>query len=211
MTRQLFPLWILAAGEGSRVGQSKGLKHIEQKAWLLYILERYAELGGQSVWIVLGAGAEQYFKEIDWLPQPQHIATFNDMSIHVVINPNWKAGQFSSIQLLSQECVDEGPVWIFPVDGLLPTGPTLEELQKYHQTHSVVIPTCKGKGGHPVLVSHQFWKHFIQVDPQADNARLDRQIQELSPEDVKFQAVEDRRVLVNLNKEEDWNNIDTLL
>jgi molybdenum cofactor cytidylyltransferase len=78
---------ILAAGNSSRLGQSKQLVPIQGEPLLLKSVREAMGAQAESIVVVLGAQAEVHKKIIDTLP------------VEIVINTNWERGMGSSLKL----------------------------------------------------------------------------------------------------------------
>ena len=201
-----FPLWILACGKGSRVGESKGLIEINSKLWIVHLIDKYAELDGSSVFIGLGADSEEYYNAISWLPKPNHQGYYQDLIVHTLINEDWRNGQFSTLSMMSQEFNSSSPVWMLPVDCYLPNKELLVKLEKEKDLHSlVVIPTFEGRRGHPIIIDGSLRQTFQNYDVKNQASRLDYIIRSLNDNKVKLIEVSDPKVLTNLNYPHNWD------
>ena len=83
---------ILAAGDSNRMGSPKALLKLREKTLLELSLETLSGISGKPI-LVLGNHAKQILGAIPHL----------DKKTTLVINPNPKRGQFSSLQLALKE------------------------------------------------------------------------------------------------------------
>ena len=76
--------------------------------------------------------------------------------------------------------------------------------RKRKSTFVLVIPRFEGRKGHPVLLRATFVEKLLAVgeklgDEKSSDARLDRQIQKLSKDQVSIVDVDSPEVTMNLN------------
>lgn len=203
-----FPLILLAGGQSSRMGTPKGLVDYQGQPWLLEQLSRFEAASGKEAVIVLGFHQEQYFERIPWLRGARDEASVQSgLAVSVVVNKTPEFGQFSSLQRAIPFILEKGwsGAFVLPVD--VP-GPQREVYSRlgagFNNELDVVIPQYRSKGGHPVLLSRRFLGRLISL-PVADNeARLDKQIRALSPEQVAKVRVRDPQVCLNINTLEEF-------
>jgi CTP:molybdopterin cytidylyltransferase MocA len=203
-----FPLILLAGGQSSRMGTPKGLAEYQGRPWLLEQLSRFAAASGKEVVIVLGYHQEQYLERIPWLRGARDEASVQSgLAVSVVVNKTPELGQFSSLQcaiplLLGK---DWSGAFVLPVD--VP-GPRREVYGRLGAALSkkvdVVIPHYRSKGGHPVLLSRRFLARLLSLSVADDDARLDKQIRALPPDQVTKVEVSDPQVCLNINTFEEF-------
>jgi len=144
---------ILSAGASSRMGRPKALLPYREGTFLEHLIEvtRHPRIGATRV--VLGAGAEVI----------QAVAKL-DPSV-VVLNPDWEQGQLSSIRagLRSLEGIDTDGIVLCPVDHPLVSEPLVSELIErfYEDKKAIVLPTYKGRRGHPVIFSAALYGELL--------------------------------------------------
>jgi CTP:molybdopterin cytidylyltransferase MocA len=136
---------ILSAGASSRMGKPKALIPFRESTFLEHLIHatRHPRIGWTRV--VLGAGAEEIRQ------QARLDASF------VVVNPDWEQGQLSSLWagLRSLEGIETDGIVLCPVDHPLVSASLIAELveQFYKSQKLIVLPTHKGRRGHPVIFS----------------------------------------------------------
>jgi len=190
------------------MGTPKGLVDYQGQPWLLEQLSRFEAASGKEAVIVLGFHQEQYFERIPWLRGARDEASVQSgLAVSVVVNKTPEFGQFSSLQRAIPFILEKGwsGAFVLPVD--VP-GPQREVYSRlgagFNNELDVVIPQYRSKGGHPVLLSRRFLGRLISL-PVADNeARLDKQIRALSPEQVAKVRVRDPQVCLNINTLEEF-------
>ena len=154
---------ILAAGESSRMGRDKALLPLGRETFLEHLID---VLRGEvrPLLVVLGHHAE----EIE-----RRLATFPD--VQIVRNPNYKQGQLSSLQAALRILVNQ------PVAGALVClvdHPAITKdvvrtvLERFHsQAARIIIPTCNGRRGHPVLFRADLFQELLDA-PLEEGARV---------------------------------------
>lgn len=182
-----YPIIILAAGQGTRMGTPKGLIDYNGLPWIVEQLRRSRKAGFARSLVVLG------YQHVDYLyrvPDMDH-----------VVNPEPGRGQFSSLQcgLASLDLKSVPGAFVLPVDVPCANRETLEDLAA--EKVDVVIPTWKQRGGHPVLLSRAFIEYLLGLPPES---RLDEEIHKLSINHVLHIAVEDASVVMNINTADEW-------
>ncbi len=144
---------ILSAGASSRMGRPKALLPYREGTFLEHLIEvtRDPRIGVTRV--VLGAGAEVI----------RALAKL-DASI-VALNPKWEEGQLSSIcaGLRSLEGIDIDGIVLCPVDHPVVSARLVSELvdRFYADKKAIVLPTYKGRRGHPVIFSKALFGELL--------------------------------------------------
>ncbi len=178
---------ILSAGASSRMGRPKALLPYREGTFLEHLIEvtRHPRIGVTRV--VLGAGADVI----------QTIAKL-DPAV-VVLNPDWEQGQLSSIcaGLRSLEGTDTDGIVLCPVDHPLVSAPLVSELVErfYQEKKAVVLPTYKGRRGHPVIFSNALFGELLAA-PADKGARA---VVWAHSAEVLEVPTEEEGVVLNLN------------
>jgi CTP:molybdopterin cytidylyltransferase MocA len=181
---------ILSAGASSRMGRPKALLPYREGTFLEHLIEvtRDPRIGVTRV--VLGAGAEVI----------RAIAKL-DSSI-VALNPEWEQGQLSSIcvGLRSLEGVDIDGIVLCPVDHPLVSALLVNELVElfYSGKKAIVLPTYKGRRGHPVIFSKALFSELLAA-PADMGARA---VVWAHAADVLEVSTDEEGVILNLNDPE---------
>ncbi len=154
---------ILSAGASSRMGRPKALLPYREGTFLEHLIAvtRHPRIGVTRV--VLGAGAEVI----------RAMAKL-DPSI-VVLNAEWEQGQLSSIcaGVRSLEGLDTEGMVLCPVDHPLVSARLVSELVERfdEEKKAVVLPTFKGRRGHPVIFSSALYAELLAA-PADKGARV---------------------------------------
>jgi molybdenum cofactor cytidylyltransferase len=144
---------ILSAGASSRMGRPKALLPYREGTFLEHLIRvtRHPRIGVTR--IVLGAGAEAI-----------QSAAKLDPSL-VVLNPDWEKGQLSSIcaGVRSLIGIDTDGMVLCPVDHPLVSAGLVSELVErfYGEGKAVVVPTYKGRRGHPAIFSSALYAELL--------------------------------------------------
>jgi molybdenum cofactor cytidylyltransferase len=187
---------ILAAGESRRMGSPKALLAHGDKTLVDHLLEvtRHPMISVQLV--VLGAKAE-FIR--DTLPLPDEM---------VVVNSRWELGQLSSIQagVRALDGSSTEGVMICPVDHPLVSASLVGELVSAFlrdgAQKGIVLPTYRGKRGHPVIFARQFYDALLAA-PHDKGARA---VVWENPGEVNEIETTEEGTILNLNDPETYRN-----
>jgi molybdenum cofactor cytidylyltransferase len=131
----------------------------------------------------------------------------------VVVNPAPDNGQFSSLRVGLQEVLSRGRDAAFvslvdrpPVlpgtvrrvrDAFLSANPNIWAVVPEVQREGIVIH------GHPILIGREMIEAFLRA-PESSNAR---EVEHQCGEHIRYIAVEDARIAVNINTPEDYQRL----
>lgn len=181
---------ILAAGESRRMGRPKALLPYRGRTFVEHLLEvtQHPQVGLTRV--VLGAGADEIR------------STLRLDSAQVVVNPDWPKGQLSSLQAAIRTFpagATEGLI-LCPVDHPLVSSALVARLiEAFDSKHKlVVLPTFKGRRGHPVIFRASLYSELLAASPELGA----RQVVWAHADAVEEVPTEDQGVVVNLNDPE---------
>ncbi len=178
---------ILSAGASSRMGRPKALLPYREGTFLEHLIQvtRHPEIGVTRV--VLGAGAEVI----------RSLAKL-DPSV-VVLNPDWEQGQLSSIcaGVRSLEGTDTDGLVLCPVDHPLVSAVLVSELVQrfYEDKKAIVLPTYKGRRGHPVIFSNTLFGELLAAPAEMGA----RSVVWAHAADVLEVPTDEEGVVLNLN------------
>ncbi len=188
---------ILAAGLSSRMGEVKSLLPWGDSFLLDRVVANACQSELASLIVVLGHEAETISKKID----------FKDSK--VIINPDYSLGQSSSLRVgLDGVPADTDGAMFLLGDQPFVTAKIIDSLihafQK--QPSSLIIPTCQGKRGNPVLAHRSVFKMIQEITgdtgPRVLFNSLKEEIQEVEVFDpgihLDIDTVEDYRRLTGL-------------
>jgi molybdenum cofactor cytidylyltransferase len=147
---------VLSAGESSRMGRPKALLPIQGQKFI----ERIIRVIGQSrvgrTIVVLGHHADQLRGQIEHLP------------VEVVINPDYRSGQLSSLQAAIRHISDDDRcdgMLVHLVDHPFIDVALVDALiESFFETKKmIVVPRYKGKRGHPVIFSRELFGELLNA------------------------------------------------
>jgi molybdenum cofactor cytidylyltransferase len=181
---------ILAAGESRRMGEPKALVSIHGLTFVehLFAATRLPCVGITR--IVLGAHATEIRAKLKFDPAM------------IVVNPDWPKGQLSSIHaaIRSLPAHTTDGVILCPVDHPLVSRYLISELiaQFDASGKTIVLPTYRGKRGHPVIFRASLYDELLGARPEVGA----RQIVWAHSQSVKEVPTEEEGVVLNLDDPE---------
>ncbi len=193
---------ILAAGESSRMGTDKALlpwppsRPGQPQTTETFLSAAIRSLGLSTDFVVVVAGKN----EVSLAP----VAYANAASI--VVNPDPARGQFSSLQVGLHEVLNRGrdAAMITLVDRPPVSRATIKQLRDAFESAPpniwAVVPEFSGGHGHPYLVGRELIEVFLQAPPTASA----REIEHRHQDRIRYVAVDDPRVTLNINTPDDY-------
>jgi len=197
---------ILAAGESTRMGRDKALlpwppqtsanllKPLPPAGTLLSAaieaLSRYCDMA-----IVVAGKNEPALRPVAYA-----------CGAFLAQNPAPERGQFSSLQTGLHEVMNRGrdAAMITLVDRPPAKAATLQKLVDAFEARDrnawAVVPEFEGKHGHPILIGREMIELFLRSAATA-NAR---EIEHANQRKIVYLPVDDSRVTVNINTQEDY-------
>jgi len=188
---------ILAAGQSSRMGRPKALLPWRQGSFLssaILALSPFSDL----VIVVAGSNAEELRPTVD------------SLGAFLVVNPEPDRGQFSSLQVGVQDIMNRGrdSAILTLVDRPAPELATVsylhdQFLRRINDGAWAVIPSFKGKHGHPIFLTRELIGAFLSA-PATSNAR---DIQHQHQDRLVYEEVTDPLVAANIDSPEDYQKL----
>ncbi len=180
---------ILAAGFSKRMGRPKPLLPIEGDTFLVKVVKTLEEANIEEILVVISSVV---IKE-----------AHGDLDVKWIFNPEPEKGPLYSFQLCIKqlECVQGA--FLVPVDHPLVKRGTYQGLLEYVGENKILVPTYRGKRGHPPFFPKRFFNDIL-------NAPLDqgaRYILHSHPEDILEVEVDDPGILLNINTPEDLKKL----
>ena len=169
------------------MGRPKALLPYREGTFLQHLIQvtHHPRIGVTRV--VLGAGGEQI----------RTIAKL-DPAV-VVLNPNWKQGQLSSIcaGVRSLAGIETDGIVLCPVDHPLVSATLVSGLidQFYKEGKAIILPTYNGRRGHPVIFSSALYGELLAA-PADKGARA---VVWAHAADVLEVPTDEEGVVLNLN------------
>ena len=186
---------ILAAGESSRMGTPKATLPYRGRTFLEGIVQTLRSAGLERIAVVLGHRAGEI--------QPRIKAE----AIDVVINPDYRSGQTSSLQagLRALATDDLEAVLLCLVDHPAVSPETVRTILSAFREGAapVVIPTYRGRRGHPVLIGRQLFDELLGL---TRDAGADSVVRRYRPA-TRCVEVEDEGVVIDVDDPEDYRRL----
>jgi len=186
---------ILAAGESSRMGTPKATLTWRGRTFLELMVQTLREGGLERILVVLGHQAEEIQRQVEIEPA------------QVVINPDYRSGQTSSLQVGLRALMADEPeaVLLCLVDHPAVSWETVRRIvAAFRQCGApVVIPTYHGRRGHPVLIGRQVFDELLAL---ACNAGADSVVRRYRPQ-ARFVEVEDEGVVIDVDDPESYRRL----
>lgn len=151
---------VLAAGESSRMGQSKQLLKVDEETLLHRAVKTALDAEVDSVLVVLGFDHEK------------HRLALQDQPVEYVVNPHWQNGIGSSIKtgftrLLQRKPLAEGVVIMVCDQPLLTTSHLIQLISVFQkEKKDLVTSTYDGIEGTPALFGRTLFANIYEL---ADN------------------------------------------
>ena len=147
---------VLSAGESSRMGRPKALLPIQGQKFIERIIRVIAQSRVGRTIVVLGHQADQLRGQIEHLP------------VEVVINPDYRSGQLSSLQAAIRHISNDDRcdgMLVHLVDHPFIDAALVDALiESFFETKKmIVVPRYKGKRGHPVIFSRELFGELLNA------------------------------------------------
>jgi molybdenum cofactor cytidylyltransferase len=187
---------ILSAGASSRMGRDKALLPWRNGTFLSMAI-RALQPATELVVVVAGANAPDLQPIVD-----AHAA-------FLVINPDPKQGQFSSLQVGLQEVLNYGrdAAIITLVDRPAADVETVQQIKtsflSYDEDAWAVVPEYGGKHGHPFVIGREMMESFLRA-PVNSTAR---DVEHAHQAHIRYFPVNDPLVAANVDTPEEFEKL----
>jgi len=203
----MIALTILSAGESRRMGQPKALLPFPEnfpsahsqcvktpKTFLEHLIEVTRHPRANILRVVVGAHAEEIRAQAKLGAD------------ELVVNEEWRRGQLSSLQAAIRslpEGTTEGML-VCLVDHPLISAPLVSLLVETFERdkNKIVIPTYRGKRGHPVIFPRALYAELLGMRENASENIGARAVVRAHATDVDEVPVSEEGVIINLNDPE---------
>jgi len=182
---------VLAAGESRRMGTQKLLLPFGETTVVEAVVATARGSRADRVMVVLGSDADEVRKKLE------------SSGAAFTINEDYARGMLSSVQAgfkaLGGDA--EAAVVMLGDQPFLPAKVVDAVIEAYRTSgKGIVIPVCRGRRGHPVLVDMKYRDEVLGLDP-ADGLR---QLMRAHPGDIHDVGVDDANILRDMDTPEDY-------
>ena len=149
---------LLSAGESRRMGRPKALLPWRGSSLLRHQVTALTEAGAGRVVVVLGHQPENLLPELQGLT-----------GVDWAINRDYLQGKTTSIKAGVRAVIDDGPecLLLLNVDQPRSADAVGRVLQEHRSGGSLVtIPTCNGKGGHPIVLDGSLLGELLDINEE---------------------------------------------
>ena len=183
----------LAAGESKRMGQTKQLLEWEGKTILQRVLENLCSSQVDEVILVLGHEADKILQMVD------------TRKVKVVINKSYREGMITSIQQGLKDLDDKVEAFFIVLADQPGVGPEvfnrlISEFRRVTPKKTIVLPTFRGRRGHPPLFSAKFRKEAFRIKGDVGF----RQILQEHPEEIEAVEMDTDSILQDIDTPDDY-------
>ena len=171
---------LLAAGVSRRMGTLKALLDWHGRPLIMHQIVALREAGADEVVVVLGHRADELQARIG-----ANRDVYSVGNVRCVINSDYSQGKTTSIKTglraISNEAGPSGAILMLNVDQ--PRSMTvIQDVLIAHQSGDalITIPTCGGKGGHPIAVDRRLLGEMLEINEATQGLRAVTQRHEQS-------------------------------
>ena len=181
---------VLAAGQSTRMGQLKQLLPLGDEVVIQIVVGRVSQCL-DHVCVVLGYRSEEVARALD-----SHRAT-------CVVNPDYASGMTSSIQRGVRAAADSTAYLLCLGDQPGIKTAIIDHLLREHakSEKGLIIPTHKGKRGHPILVDQRYRSAILDLETSMPFNEITRGF----PEDTLEITTDDPAILRDMDTPEDYD------
>ena len=161
---------LLAAGVSRRMGTLKALLDWGGRFLIVHQIVALREAGADEVVVVLGHRADELQARIG-----VNSDVYGVGNVRCVLNPDYAEGKTTSIKtgLRNVSAADAGPILFLNVDQPRSAATVGRVLQAHRDGNGalITIPTCNGKGGHPIAVSRTLYDELLGITEATQGMR----------------------------------------
>ncbi len=155
---------LLAAGVSRRMGTLKALLDWHGRPLIIHQICALREAGADVVVVVLGHRADELQARIG-----ANRDVYSVGNVRCVVNGQYAEGKTTSIKAglrgLPKKPDSRGSVLLLNVDQPR-SAAVIRDVLAAHQNGNalITIPTCGGKGGHPIAISGSLYQELLEID-----------------------------------------------
>ena len=154
------------------MGQLKALLDWHGRSLIIHQIVALREAGADEVVVVLGHRSDELQARIGANREVYELG-----SVRWVINADYAMGKTTSIRAGLNGVMPgvgaNGAIMMLNVDQPRSAGVIRQALDAHRSASGklITIPTCDGKGGHPIIVSRSLYHELIAIDEQTQGMR----------------------------------------
>ena len=162
---------LLAAGVSRRMGTLKALLDWQGRSLIIHQIVALREAGADEVVVVLGHRADELQARIGANRDVYALG-----KVRSVVNDDYARGKTTSIKTglwaIEPSHNPRAAIVMLNVDQPRSRG-IIEKVLGAHRAADklITIPTCEGKGGHPIVVSRRLYAELSAIDEQTQGMR----------------------------------------
>lgn len=163
---------LLAAGVSRRMGTLKALLDWQGRPLIVHQIVALREAGADEVVVVLGHRADELQARIG-----ANRDVYQAGGVRCVVNAGYAEGKTTSIKagLLTLSCPNHeppGPILLLNVDQPRSASVIRQVIAAHLDGDALItIPTCHGKGGHPIAVSRALYQELLEINEVTQGMR----------------------------------------
>jgi CTP:molybdopterin cytidylyltransferase MocA len=176
---------ILSAGKSERMGRNKALIPIGGETFLTKIIKNLKRASIKNICVVFSD------------PEIRKRTALSD--INWILNRDIEKGPLFSFQMCVKSCNDMDALLLVPVDHPFVKYETYKLIIEGARKDKIVVPTYRGKRGHPTLFPKRFFNDILET-PLHLGARY---VLRSNPDSVLELEVDDPGILMDIDTPED--------
>ncbi len=182
---------LLAAGESTRMGQSKPLLDWGGEPLVVYQVRQLLEAGLERVVVVVGDRAEAVAAALGSIAGPR---------LRTVTNEAYRQGKVGSVlRGLEALTASDGPFLVLSVDQPRPASLLRSVLGAHNAGGALItVPRYRGRGGHPTIFSGALYDEMLAIEEETLGLR---EVVRRHQDEVLHLDVEDPAVTLDINDE----------
>ena len=163
---------LLAAGVSRRMGTLKALLDWQGRPLIVHQIVALREAGADEVVVVLGHRADELQARVG-----ANRDVYQAGGVRCVVNADYAEGKTTSIKagLRAISRPDDGPpgpILLLNVDQPRSAGVIQQVITAHLDGDALItIPTCDGKGGHPIAVSRVLYQELLEINEVTQGMR----------------------------------------
>jgi len=163
---------LLAAGVSRRMGTLKALLDWQGHPLIVHQIVALRQAGADEVVVVLGHRADELQARIG-----ANRDVYQAGGVRCVINPDYAQGKTTSIKaglraISRPNNSPPGPILLLNVDQPRSAAVIQQVIMAHLDGDALItIPTCDGKGGHPIAVSRALYQELLEINEVTQGMR----------------------------------------